>query len=246
MLYLILSDLHANYEALEAVLGDAAKKYDRIVCCGDIVGYGADPDPVLNWVRQNAAVVIRGNHDKACAGLEDLEWFNPVARTSALWTMQHMDPRNLDWLRGLPPGPVEEGGLVLVHGSPLDEDEYLISEQDIAQIAPYLDGQVWVYGHTHLQGAWLCHRNGIQRIRKPDPDSRAETFQLERDESYLVNPGSVGQPRDGDPRAAYVLWDSEQRLATFCRTAYDVVGAQKKIFAAGLPDMLALRLETGR
>jgi predicted phosphodiesterase len=240
--HLILSDIHSNLEALDAVLAEAQGTYDRILCCGDVVGYGADPDAVTAWARQNVDVIIRGNHDKACAGLEDLEWFNPVARTSALWTMAHMEPANLEWLRGLPQGPIEEAGLVLGHGSPLDEDEYLISELDAEQIRPYLEGRIWVFGHSHMQGGFMCHRNGVQRIRRMAP----ETLQLEAGQSWLINPGSVGQPRDGDPRAAWMLWDSDKRLVTFSRTLYDVRGAQKKILDAGLPEMLALRLEAGK
>ncbi|MGA2182110.1 MAG: metallophosphoesterase family protein [Bryobacteraceae bacterium] len=244
MRHLIVSDIHANLEALDAVLADAKGSYDRILCCGDIVGYGADPDAVTAWARQNVDAVIRGNHDKACAGLEDLEWFNPVARLSTLWTMEHMDLPNIEWLRGLPQGPVEEAGLVLVHGSPLDEDEYLVSELDVEQILPYLGGRVWVFGHSHLQGGFLCHRNGVQRIRRSVAAS--ESMQLEADQPWLINPGSVGQPRDGDPRAAWMLWDSDERVVTFCRTAYDVRAAQKKILDAGLPEILASRLEAGK
>ena len=244
MRHLIVSDIHANLEALEAVLAEAQGKYDRILCCGDIVGYGADPDAVTAWARENVDVIIRGNHDKACAGIEDLEWFNPVARTSALWTMEHMSASNLEWLRGLPQGPIEEGGLVLVHGSPLDEDEYVVSEIDVEQIVPYLQGRVWVFGHSHLQGGFMCHRNGVRRIRRSLATS--ETLHLDRDQSWLINPGSVGQPRDGDPRAAWILWDSDEHLVTFCRTVYDFRAAQTKILDAGLPDVLALRLEVGK
>ena len=244
MRHLILSDIHANLEALDAVLADAKGRYDRVLCCGDVVGYGADPDAVTAWARQNLDAVIRGNHDRACSGLENLEWFNPVARASALWTMEHMDPANLAWLRGLPQGPIEEGDLVLVHGSPLDEDEYLVSELDVDQIRPYLEGRVWVFGHTHLQGGFLCHPNGVQRMQRPVPTP--VTMPLEANQSWLINPGSVGQPRDGDPRAAWMLWDSGERVVTFCRTAYDVRAAQRKILDAGLPELLALRLEAGK
>jgi len=225
-------------------MADADGRFDRLLCCGDIVGYGADPDAVTEWMRDHVDAVIRGNHDKACAGLEDLEWFNPVARLSTVWTMEHMKPENLAWLRGLPQGPVEEGGLILVHGSPLDEDEYLISELDVDQLRPYLEGRVWVFGHTHLQGGFLCHRNGVKRIRRPL--GAAETVQLEAHQSYLLNPGSVGQPRDGDPRAAWMLWDSTERLATFHRTSYDFRITQRKIVDAGLPEVLAMRLEAGK
>lgn len=245
MRYLILSDIHANWEALQAVLAHAHTRYDHIVCCGDVVGYGADPDPVTEWVRANVASIVRGNHDKACAGLEDLEWFNTIARTSAMWTMQIMKADNIGYLHDLARGPAHVDGFQIVHGSPLDEDEYVVSDQDVAQVAPYLDSSVTFFGHTHLQCAFLCHRNGIKRLATVGAESDAEVLDLEGGVSYLINPGSVGQPRNGDPRAAYAIYQPETRLVTLCRVKYDVASAQRKILNAGLPELLALRLEAG-
>jgi predicted phosphodiesterase len=243
--YLILSDIHANWEALGAVLASADARYDRVVCCGDLVGYGADPDAVVQWVRANVSGVIRGNHDKACAGLEDLEWFNPIARLSAMWTQAVVQPENVEYLRGLARGPERVNGFQILHGSPLDEDEYVVSEQDVAQVAPYLDCNVSFFGHTHLQGAFLCHRNGVKRLMAGDPASGEEVVELENDVNYLINPGSVGQPRDGDRRAAYAIFEPEERLVSLCRVEYDVASAQKKILNAGLPELLAVRLGAG-
>ena len=244
MRYLILSDIHANWEALQAVLADAESEYDRILCCGDVVGYGANPDAVAEWVRENVAHIVRGNHDKACAGLEDLDWFNPVARLSAVWTQQAMQAENIDYLRDLPRGPERVADFEILHGSPLDEDEYVVSEQDAAQLAPYLDSKTLFFGHTHLQGGFLCHRNGVKRLPRVRSDAQAEILELEPDLNYLINPGSVGQPRDGDPRAAYALYEPKPHLVTLRRVAYDIAEAQKKILAAGLPELLALRLNT--
>jgi predicted phosphodiesterase len=243
--YLILSDIHANWEALEAVLARAQSAYDYIVCCGDVVGYGANPDAVTEWVRNNVAHIVRGNHDKACAGLEDLEWFNSVARASAVWTQEIMKPDNIGYLHTLAKGPERVNGFQIVHGSPLDEDEYVVSEQDVAQVAPYLDASVSFFGHTHLQCGFLCHRNGVKRLRGVDLESDAEVLELEAGSSYLINPGSVGQPRDGDPRAAYAIYQPDARLVTLNRAEYDIVSAQRKIREAGLPELLALRLEAG-
>jgi predicted phosphodiesterase len=243
--YLILSDLHANREALEAVLAGTRSEYDRILCCGDVVGYGADPDAVTEWVRDNVARIVRGNHDKACAGLEDLEWFNPVARASAEWTHKTMKPENLTYLQNLAKGPEKIDGFQILHGSPLDEDEYLVSEYNARHIAPYLDCPVSFFGHTHLQGGFLCHRNGVKRIAKVQSDSKLHTMELENDVNYLINPGSVGQPRDGDPRAGYAIYDEAAKLVTLGRVNYDIAGAQKKIAEAGLPDLLASRLNAG-
>ena len=245
MRYLILSDLHANWEALQAVLAQAESAYDRIVCCGDLVGYGADPDAIAEWVRENVAVTIRGNHDKACAGLEDLEWFNPVARQSVLWTQSMMKPANVDYLRGLHKGPDRIDGFQIVHGSPLDEDEYVVTEREVAQVAPYLETPVAFFGHTHLQGAFLCHRNGVKRLRTVDEDSAAQAHQLDAEAVYYINAGSVGQPRDSDPRAAYAIYEPEAGLVTLCRAEYDIAAAQRKIIEAGLPELLALRLAAG-
>jgi predicted phosphodiesterase len=242
--YLILSDIHANSEALAAVLTSAGSLYDRIVCCGDLVGYGADPDAVVEWVRANVSSVVRGNHDKACAGLEDLEWFNPVARLSALWTQAATQPENIRFLRDLAQGPERVNGFQILHGSPLDEDEYVVSEQDVAQVAPYLDCNISFFGHTHLQGAFLCHRNGVKRLTTA-PASGQEVLELENDVNYLINPGSVGQPRDGDRRAAYAIYDTSARQVSLCRAEYDVASAQRKILDAGLPELLALRLSSG-
>jgi len=236
--YLILSDIHANWEALEAVLAHAQSSYDRIMCCGDLVGYGADPDAVTEWVRDNTAATIRGNHDKACAGLEDLEWFNPIARESVLWTQSTMKPANLDYLRHLTKGPERIDGFELIHGSPADEDEYIVTEREVAQIAPYLDLPLAFFGHTHLQGAFLCHRNGVKRLQ-------SDTIELEPHAVYYINAGSVGQPRDEDPRAAYAIYDAEAHLVTLYRTEYDIGAAQRKILQAGLPEMLAARLQVG-
>jgi len=246
MRYLILSDIHANWDALEAVLSQAEEQYDRVICCGDVVGYGADPDAVTDWVRQNVNGIVRGNHDKACAGLEDLEWFNPLARVAALWTQSATHPRNIEYLRQLSRGPEHINGFQILHGSPLDEDEYVISELDAAHAAPYLDSSVSFFGHTHVQGGFLCHRNGVKRLRKPHCSGvEGDALGLEKDASYLINPGAVGQPRDGDPRAAYAIYDAAQNLVTFYRAAYDVASAQRKIVAAGLPELLASRLAIG-
>ena len=245
MRYLILSDIHANWEALQAVLARANSGYDRIVCCGDVVGYGADPDAVTEWVRNNVASIVRGNHDKACAGLEDLEWFNAIARASAVWTQEIMKPDNIGYLHDLAKGPGRVDGFQIVHGSPLDEDEYVVSEHDVAQVAPYLDSSVSFFGHTHLQCGFQCHRNGVRRLRSVDAGSDAEVLDLEAGGSYLINPGSVGQPRDGDPRAAYAIYQPDASVITLCRTEYDVGSAQKKILEAGLPELLALRLGAG-
>lgn len=246
MRYLVISDLHSNKEALDAVLDDARGEYDLIVCCGDLAGYGADPNPVLDWARANLHAVIRGNHDRGCAGIEDLEWFNPTARAAALWTMAQLSEVNFNYLRSLPRGPLGVEGFQLIHGSPVDEDEYLVSVADARNVFPYLETEIAFFGHTHLQGGygWV---NGQYHVI-----GRMEFFQnrlrqrLHRGGQWLINPGSVGQPRDGDGRAAYALFDPELSEVFYRRVAYDYETTRRKIAAAGLPDVLGSRLALGR
>jgi len=148
--YLILSDIHANWEGLQAVLEHARGKYDQVLCCGDLIGYGADPNPVTEWVRAHVITVVRGNHDKAAAGLDDLEWFNPVARAAAVWTQQELTADNADYIRNLPKGPLMLDGFEVVHGSPLDEDEYMLAAADAGLAFGYLDTALTFFGHTHV------------------------------------------------------------------------------------------------
>jgi predicted phosphodiesterase len=244
--YLILSDLHANLEALEAVLGEVAGRYDQALCCGDLVGYGADPNAVVEWVRANCSNAVRGNHDKACTGMDDLEWFNPVAREAALWTQRTLTPENAGFTRGLKKGPLTVDGFQLVHGSPFDEDEYVLASGEAEQAFLYSESRVVFFGHTHVQGGFIWNHSRVESI--PRPSARADKLQMEVDPAcaYLVNPGSVGQPRDGDYRAAYALYDSDAAMITYCRIPYDLEAAQEKIRAAGLPGVLADRLAVGR
>jgi predicted phosphodiesterase len=244
--YLIVSDIHGNYEALEAVLEDAGGRYDRILCLGDLVGYGADPNQVARWARLNAVSVIRGNHDRACTGTDLLENFNPAARASAFWTRGALTPDNWNYLEHLPRGPLRvthdsapDGGFDLVHGSPLDEDEYLVGVDDVQFLGDYLDTRLTFFGHTHLQGGFLL---GARKVKRFMPD---RTVQLEPDYYYLINPGSVGQPRDGDPRAAYALYSPENRTVEYGRVPYDIGKAAAKILQAELPESLAMRLFEG-
>jgi predicted phosphodiesterase len=243
--YLILSDIHANWEALQAVLRDAEGDYDETLCCGDLVGYGADPNRVVEWVRQRAKLVVRGNHDKACTGLDDLEWFNPVARSAATWTIASLTPDNLNYLRNLPRGPAVLDSFQILHGSPLDEDDYLVSNFAVAQIVPYLERQVSFFGHTHIQGGFLCRSGAVLRLARPEGEESRKAFEIEPDVLYLVNPGSVGQPRDRDPRASYLIYAPGERRVEFRRVPYDVPAAQAKIREAGLSALLADRLEIG-
>ena len=246
MRYLIVSDLHSNWQALEAVVREAAGGYDRALCCGDLVGYGAEPNLVVDWVRANCAVVVRGNHDKVSTGLEDLEWFNPVARAAALWTLKNLTPANIEYVHGLPKGPALLDGFQVLHGAPFDEDEYVVAADEAGQAFDYLERRLAFFGHTHMQGGFIWNHARVETIPATSARSRRQKMEVDPECGYLVNPGSVGQPRDGDPRAAYVRYDSAARLVAYCRVPYDVAAAQEKIRAAGLPPILADRLSLGR
>jgi len=244
--YLILSDLHANWEALDAVARETLGAYDKAICCGDLVGYAADPNPVVNWVRTHCAVVVRGNHDRACTGLDDLQWFNPVARAAALWTLQNLSRENIEYTATLAKGPVMLDGFEVVHGSPYDEDEYVLAAGEAGQAFTYLESRLAFFGHTHVQGGFIWNHSRVETIGRVSARSGKETLLIDEDCAYLVNPGSVGQPRDGDPRAAYVMYDTEAQTVTYHRIPYDVATAQRKIHEAGLPSILADRLMVGR
>ncbi len=246
MRYLILSDIHANWEALEASLAGAAGRYDQIVCCGDLIGYGPDPNLVVEWVRDNVTHVIRGNHDKVTLGGDILEWFNPVARTAALWTLKEMTPENLEFVRRLAKGPMPVGTFQIAHGSPLDEDEYLIGAAEVGQAFAYIDHALTFFGHTHVQGGFVTTQRRMRAIAGPDKDENMAALQLYPDDDYLINPGAIGQPRDGDPRAAYILYDPDERCVEYHRQDYDIPAVQAKVRKAGLPGVLAERLAVGQ
>jgi len=245
--YLVISDLHSNWEALQAVLADASGHYDQILCCGDLIGYGADPNPIVDWVRTSVKATVRGNHDRACVGLEDLEWFNPVAQAASRWTMNQLSPENVDFIRKLPMGPVPVDHFQLIHGSPVDEDDYLVNAADARGAFPYAESALLFFGHTHLQGGFRWGREQVQSIGKLHPEWQTRyLLDIDPESAYLINPGSVGQPRDGDPRAGYVLYDTTNEILFYHRVPYDVETTQKKIRAAGLPELLAARLAVGK
>lgn len=258
MTYLVLSDIHANLEALEATLA-AAGRYDRALVLGDLVGYGADPNAVIARVRElPVETIIRGNHDKVAAGLEDVEGFNLIARDAIEWTASVLTPQNREWLAALPQGPVIVDDLVeICHGTPFDEDVYVFDALDALRALRAARRPLCLFGHTHVPVVF--------RLRDPDAGSARGTshrdseldmigpphrspLQLDLDEAtrYLVNCGAVGQPRDGDARAAFGIYETDTRTISLVRTAYDVPAAQAKILTAGLPDVLAQRLAVGR
>ncbi len=249
MRYLILSDIHANLDALESVLDRAAQiTYDRVLVLGDLVGYGAQPNEVVDRIRAlDPAAIIRGNHDKVAAGLEPAEGFNPVAQQAAEWTYRTLTEENRTYLAMRPIGPLfVDGQTEICHGSPADEDAYITSELAVLRALRQAQRPVCFYGHTHVPLAFRLTDTGFDPLLHQPDDEQEEVVPIEAGARYLVNPGSVGQPRDGDPRAAFATFDLDQRNVTLYRIAYAVEEAQEKIVQAGLPPVLATRLALGR
>ena len=242
--YLILSDIHANLDALQAVLAAAAHEWDRVLVLGDLVGYGGEPNGVIERVRAlDPAAVIRGNHDKAACGLDDGENFNQIARFAASWTQQQLTADNRDYLRALPQGPtIIDERLEICHGAPFDEDHYIFDAVDAQRALETARRPVCLFGHTHLPVIFAA--TGLQ-LAADIPDDDLRTIELQDDTRYLINPGSVGQPRDGDARAAFAFYDPDGTIE-FRRVEYNVAAAQRHISAAGLPQSLANRLAIGR
>lgn len=246
---LVLSDIHGNVHALEAVLAYAGP-FDQLWNLGDAVGYGAFPNEVLDTLRPLATINVRGNHDRVCCGLSDSYGFNPVAAQAAAWTRANLTAENREWLRAVPQGPITATDRALcAHGSPLHEDQYIVSMRDAWLPLQRMSAEIAFFGHTHLQGAFSQQAENWEEIRPPSehPDDRQSyTIELPAGSRHLINPGSVGQPRDGDWRAAFCLYDDVLKQVTFRRTPYDLAGTQQAIRAAGLPDRLASRLASGR
>lgn len=247
MRILVLSDLHSNATALDAVLDAAKERWDVSVCLGDVVGYGPDPNYVTAKLREMGTQTIRGNHDKAVTGLMPTEDFNPVAKAAVDWTRAELKQEHLAWLTALPQGPVEADGIVLVHGALQDEDEYVFTP------AQALDGlldstaSVTFFGHTHHQGGFSYRDSMLEVLQiRPRASESFAALRIETTRRYLLNPGSIGQPRDGDPRAAFAIADLEHHVVEFWRVPYDIAAVQARMRAAHLPEPLVQRLAVGR
>jgi predicted phosphodiesterase len=247
---LVLSDIHGNLEALNAVL-EAAAPYDALWNLGDVVGYGASPNAVVDRMRTIATQSVRGNHDKVASGIESAETFNVSAREAIEWTREQLTAESAAWLKALPQGPtkVSNADVSLAHGSPVHEDIYILNIRDAWQPLQVMQQQVTFFGHTHIQGGFGW-QDGHWFTVSPSYARGSGAVQwamsMEDNRRYLLNPGSVGQPRDMDCRAAFAIYDSDAKTVTFHRVPYDIELSQGRILLAGLPEKLAKRLRMGR
>jgi predicted phosphodiesterase len=247
MRILVLSDLHANMTALSAALDAAKGRWDRTVCLGDVVGYGPDPNEVTSKIREMGATTIRGNHDKAVTEIMTTDDFNPVAKAAVVWTRAQLSPENFAWLTALPQGPLEADGVVLVHGAFQDEDEYVFTPEQALEGLLDSTLQVTFFGHTHHQGGFAFQDAQLEVLQlRPRATDSFAALRIEPGKRYLLNPGSIGQPRDGDPRAGFVIADLEHQVVEFWRVPYDISAVQERMRSARLPEALAQRLAVGR
>lgn len=236
----MISDVHSNLEALEKVISHVEKSVDRWICLGDLVGYGANPNECVEIVRELTSLVIAGNHDRAAVGLTNINYFNPIARAAIIWTGRTLRKENKEYLKKLEL-TLKIGNSYFVHSSPSNPSawQYIFSLDDAVYEFSHFEEQMCFIGHSHL--AFAIKENGGQYQIVEEPN-----FSVDKNHRYLINVGSVGQPRDLDPRACCVVWDDESRTIQFHRVEYEVQKVQKKILDAGLPQFLADRLKYGR
>lgn len=242
MRILVISDLHANYNALEAVLKDAGQA-EETWCLGDLVGYGPDPNAVVEQVRELTHLTcILGNHDVAVIGRMPFESFNGDARRSLIWTEKVLTADNMDFMRSLPQNAKVRGEVTLAHGSPRDPVwEYVLNTLSARLNFEHFDTPFCFVGHSHIQSIFQLNED-TDRVTLQIPKLG---HVLELKPRMILNPGSVGQPRDRDPRAAYAIYDSQQRTWEICRVDYNVPDVQQRIREAGLPEKHAVRLGEG-
>ncbi|MBX5489961.1 MAG: metallophosphoesterase family protein [Chloroflexi bacterium] len=238
----VLSDIHSNLAALEAVLADAGA-VDAVWCLGDVVGYGPDPNECIERLRELHAVCIVGNHDLAAVGRAPLVDFHAEAAAAARWTRRQLTPENREWLMTRPERVVlADQHATLVHGSPRDPIwEYVLNTQIAAGNLPYFDTLLCLIGHTHLPSSFQELAGGRIEVTLREAGSCVRLSEGR----LIANPGSVGQPRDGNPAASYLLYEPEQGTLVWRRAPYPVESTQRKMLAAGLPPRLARRLAEG-
>jgi len=248
MRYLILSDIHSNQEALEAcILRAKDAGYDSVLCCGDIVGYGPSPIEAIDGIRSLNALTIRGNHDRVAAGLDEALQFNPHARRAIYWTRSVLPDSYKEYLANLPLGPMDVNAEAqIVHGAVSHEDNYIFTEADADENFLLTDKQITFFGHSHFPVVFSSDGDGnaMQAINYEFDEFIA--VKCEAGKKLFVNPGSVGQPRDGDSRASFAIWDQDHGRMEFYRVEYDVARTQARMRDVALPVYLIDRLAHGR
>lgn len=238
----LISDIHANLEALQAVLNDIEKqKADVIHCLGDVVGYGSDPSACLTLVDKTCEIKLIGNHDHAALGESSTEDYSPVAKVAADWTRKMLSDKDISIMESFTVEETVEDAH-LVHASPFEplEFHYILSPQDARHAFPCLKKQLCFFGHTHVPMIFTEVKNGLPRQKI------GHSFVPDTDGRYLINIGSVGQPRDNDPRAAYVIHDTATGDVEYHRITYDIKTTQEKMEQARLPELLIERLASGQ
>ncbi len=240
----VVSDIHSNGDALDAVAREIDRqRVDRVLHVGDLVGYNAEPDKVVRWARENAAGGVVGNHDAVVSGKTSGEFFHASALQAARWSAANVSADSLAYLSALPETLRLPGGILLVHGAPSDPDRYLFLLEDAEEEFDRLSGsslpRVVFLGHTHVPAAFVRKKDG-STVSAP-----LKGLRLAEGESAMLNSGSVGQPRDRDPRSSFLVYDTEAGCASWIRVPYDVRACQRKVLAAGLPGFFAARLAAG-
>jgi predicted phosphodiesterase len=248
MRYLILSDIHSNLEAFEACIQRAKRaNYDAVLCCGDIVGYGPNPVEAIDLVRGLKAICIRGNHDRVAAGLDEATNFNMHARQAIYWTRDALPDSYRDYLAALPVGPLEiTPDSQLVHGAVTDEDDYIFTEAEANMNLLLTRKNITFFGHSHFPIVFTSNATGRAALAPMYEFDEFSAAQCDPHLKIFINPGSIGQPRDGDPRAAFAIWDRDRARVEFYRVEYDVEKTQTKMRDAMLPAYLIDRLSRGR
>ena len=249
MRFLILSDIHGNIDALDAVLARAQRSsYDRLLVLGDLVGYGASPNEVVDRIFDlQPDAIIRGNHDKVVTGVKGIDSFNRIAAEAARWTQKVLTPENRSRVAALPAGPKNvDREVEICHGTPSDEDTYVSDETSAAVAIESAHRPICFFGHTHVPVAYVKDGNNLSVFHLQPRGPEATVVKIVKKNRYLINPGSIGQPRDTDPRASYATYDSRKQRAEIRRVPYQIDLAQQRIAEAGLPESLAFRLGLGR
>jgi diadenosine tetraphosphatase ApaH/serine/threonine PP2A family protein phosphatase len=239
--YALVSDIHSNLEALTAVADDLKKqRIDKYLCLGDVVGYAASPNESIEVLRDFADGVLLGNHDSAAVGGTSIDGFNPLAQKAISWTAEELTQESKEYLQSLPE-TIEIDDCLLVHSSPSDPLmwRYIFSIDDARMEFHHFSGKICLVGHSHQPLTFIHHKGSVIA-------HTGHSVEIEDPNRYIINVGSVGQPRDLDPRAAYGLYDTEKKTIEIRRVEYDVNAARAKIVQAGLPHFLGDRLLVGR